>query len=226
MRFNWSACLLLAFAGVGLMGYTVLAQTGAAARHRDTAEDGKKIAAQLERNKITLAKAVEAAENHSKGRAISAITQINEHDQAALHVWCVTGEPAGSPKIMKCFVDLASGKVAGMKEVHEFPTMHEGPEHGHQDPHERPAKASGHAPPAPAAKTITDQTVDAACGACIYKMPGVTGCPLAIKIDGKAYLVEGAKWPNHDYCDRNCQAVVSGKIEGDKFIATKLEAKP
>lgn len=218
MRFNLSACLLLAFAGVGLIGYTVLAQTGAASHHRDTAEDGKKIAAQLDRNKLNLAKAVEAAEDHSKGRAISVITQINEHDQAVLHVWCVTSEPAGSPKIMKCFVDLASGKVGGMKEVHEFPTMHEGAEHGHKGPHERPGAA--------ATKTITDQTVDAACGVCIYKMPGVTGCPLAIKIDGKAYLVEGAKWPNHDYCDRNCRAVVSGKIEGDKFITTKFEAKP
>lgn len=222
MRFNLSACLLLAFAGVGLMGYTVLAQTGAAARHRDTAEDGKKIAAQLDRNKITLAKAVEAAENHSKGRAISVISQIDERDRALLHVWCVAGEAAGTPKIMKCFVDLANGKIAGMTEVHEFPTIHTGAEHGHQTPHER----SGHAPHAQAAKTITDQTVDAACGVCIYKMPGVTGCPLAIKIDGKAYLVEGAKWPNHDYCDRNCQAVVSGKIEGDKFIATKFDAKP
>ena len=56
-------------------------------------------------------------------------------------------------------------------------------------------------------------------------MEGVQGCPLAVKIDGKAYIVQGAKWSNHDYCDRNCQAVVTGKIEGDKFIVTKLEEK-
>ncbi|MBK8914470.1 MAG: hypothetical protein IPM64_07680 [Phycisphaerales bacterium] len=217
-RLNGSVCLLVAFAGVGLMGYTVLAQTAAASRHRNTAEDGRKIAAQLDRHKMTLAKAVAAAEDHSKGRAISVISQVGKDDQAAVHVWCVTGEAAGPPKIMKCFVDLASGKVAGMTEVHEFPTMHEGAELGHKGGHERPDAA--------AAKTITDQTVDAACGVCIYKMPGMSGCPLAIKIDGKAYLVEGAKWPNHDYCDRDCKAVVSGRIEGGKFIATKFAAKP
>lgn len=214
-RFVYS---LLALGSVGLLGYTVLAQVRAASHHRNSAEDGKKIASQLDRNKMTLSKAVEAAEDHSKGRAVSVVTQINEHDQAALHVWCVAGEPAGAPKIFKCYVDLASGKVAGMQEVHEFPTAHEVAEHGHKAGQERPDAA--------AAKTITDQTVEAACGACIFKMPGVTGCPLAIKIDGKAYLVEGAKWPNHDYCDRNCQAVVSGRIEGGKFIVTKFEAKP
>lgn len=211
-------CSLLALGSVGLVGYTVLAQVGAASHQRNSAEDGKKIAAQLDRNKMTLSKAVEAAEEHSKGRAVSVVTQINEHDQAALHVWCVAGEPAGSPKIFMCYVDLASSKVAGMKEVHEFPTAHEAAEHGQKAAHEKPDVA--------ATKTNTDQTVEAACGACIFKMPGVTGCPLAIKIDGKAYLVEGAKWPNHDYCDRNCQAVVSGRIEGGKFIATKFEAKP
>lgn len=215
-RFNLFACSLLTFAGVGLISYTVLAQT--ASHHHNTADDGKKIAVQLDRNKLTLCDAVELAEKHSKGRAISVITQIKERDQAAVHVWCVAGEPAGSPKILKCFIDLASGSVAGMKEVHDFPTLHETAEHGHKAAHDRPDAA--------AAKTITEQTVDAACGVCIYKMPGVTGCPLAVKIDGKAYLVEGAEWPNHDYCDRNCQAVASGRIEGDKFIATRFTAKP
>jgi hypothetical protein len=78
-----------------------------------------------------------------------------------------------------------------------------------------------------AARTISNRLVDAACGVCIYKMPGITGCPLAIKIDGRPYLVEGATWPNHDYCERDCRAIVSGKLEGDplRFIATSLEPK-
>ena len=77
------------------------------------------------------------------------------------------------------------------------------------------------------AKKISSQTVEAGCGACIYKMPGVEGCPLAVLIDGKPYLVQGATWPNHDYCDRKCTAVVSGKLEGDpaKFIAASFEPK-
>jgi hypothetical protein len=190
----------------------------------------------LDQNKMTLAKAVTAAEEHSTGRAISALTQINQHDQMALHVWCITGDPASSPKIMMCYVDLVTGKVEGMKEVHEFPCppREPGVDHAPHAPREHaPHAPRDHDPHGSAAKTITNQTVtnqtvDAACGACIYRMPGVTGCPLAVKIDGKAYLVEGAQWPNHDYCDRNCQAIVSGRIEGDppKFIVTKFESKP
>jgi hypothetical protein len=222
-RLRMIACSLLVIVTADLIAYSVFAQAEKAGVN--SAEAGKKVAAQLDQNKMTLAKAVTVAEEHSKGRAISAMSQINEHDQMALHVWCVVGDTANAPKIFKCYVDLSTGKVAGMKDVHEFPT----PAHEHDAEH-----APGHAPSGSAtghgsaAKVITDKTVDAACGACIYKMPGVTGCPLAVKIDGTAYLVEGALWPNHDYCDRNCQAIVSGRIEGDppKFIATKLEVKP
>ena len=35
-------------------------------------------------------------------------------------------------------------------------------------------------------------------------------------------LVEGATWPNHDYCDGKGQAIVTGKLDGDKFIVTTL----
>jgi Family of unknown function (DUF6370) len=201
---------LLAVVAAGLIAYPVFAHCGTCAA------DGKKIAAQLDQNKMTLAKAITAAEEHSKGRAISAITQTNEHGHMALHVHCIAADNAGAPKILMCLVDLTDGKVTGMREVHEFPTVT-----AQAGPGQAP-----HGGRAGAAKTIANQTVEAACGACIYKMPGVDGCPLAVKIDGKAYLVQGAKWPNHDYCDRNCQAVVSGRIEGDTFIATKLEAKP
>jgi hypothetical protein len=36
---------------------------------------------------------------------------------------------------------------------------------------------------------------------CIYEMHGVESCKLAIMLDGKPYPVEGATWPNHDFCD-------------------------
>ena len=75
-QFKRLACSLLVFASVGLIGYTVFAQTGAGSRHRDTAEDGKKIAAQLDRNKLTLAKAVEAAEDHTKIDKVSALERV------------------------------------------------------------------------------------------------------------------------------------------------------
>lgn len=73
-----------------------------------------------------------------------------------------------------------------------------------------------------AAMVISNQTVEAGCGVCIYHMPGIEGCPLALLIDGKPYLVDGAEWPNHDYCDFKCHAVVNGKIEAGRFIATSL----
>jgi hypothetical protein len=227
-RFKRFAGSLLVIVAVGLIGYSVFAKTGDAGSN-NSAEAGKKIAVQLDQNKMTLAKAVTAAEEHSKGRAISAISEIHEHDQVVLHVWCVAGEAPNAPKILKCFVDFATGKVRGMKEVHDFPVTALPGDRQH-DPH-APRDHAPHAPhdhephASPSAKVITNLTVEAACGVCIYRMPGLEGCPLAVKIDGRAYLVEGAEWPNHDYCERTCQAIVSGRIEGDKFVATKLEPK-
>lgn len=189
------ACSLLVPAAFGLIA--------SPAPDRGSAADAGKIAGHFDRSKTTLAKLVSAAEQHSKGRAVAALAELPARDDAALHVYCVAGEP---PKIMKCSVDPATATVKVMKEVHGFPVAAspEGSDHG-----------SG-------VKLINGQTMELACGACIYSMPGVEGCPLAIKIDGTPYLVEGATWPNHDYCDRTCQALVSGRLEGGKFIATAL----
>jgi len=199
------ACSALLLGIAGAIAYPALAHCG------KCAADGKKIAAQLDQSKSTLAKAVTAAETHSKGRAISVISELNDKGQAAVHVFCIAGEPA---KIMKCHFDYATGTVKGMKEVTEFPTAAHA-DHAHAD------DAAG----AAGVKMIKAQTHELACGACIYKMAGVGGCPLAIMIDGTPYLVEGATWPNHDYCDRKCQGVVSGKLQGGKFLASSLEAK-
>jgi hypothetical protein len=208
------SCVVIA--ALALIAYPLYAHCG------KCAADGKKIAAQLDANKFTLAKAVTAAEEHSKGRAVSAITELGPDDQMMLHVWCITEAASDAPKIMKYFVDTKSGSVKGMKEVHEIPNSEQA--HAHGEGHEGTPHGSDHA----SAKMNTNQTVDVGCGACIYKMPGVTGCPLALMIDGKAYLVEGdpqPKWPNHDYCDKHCTAVVSGTIKDGKFIATNFEPK-
>jgi hypothetical protein len=80
----------------------------------------------------------------------------------------------------------------------------------------------------PALKTVayTDAKLEVGCGMCMYKMPGVDECDLAVVIEGKPYLVTGKRWPNHDYCDRKIAGVVSGELKGDKFIASSLsEAK-
>ena len=68
-------------------------------------------------------------------------------------------------------------------------------------------------------------TVEAGCGSCIFKMPGVEGCKLAVKIDGKPYLVTGADVDAHKagLCQGAKQATCSGEIKDDTFVATSFE---
>ncbi len=68
-------------------------------------------------------------------------------------------------------------------------------------------------------------SVEAACASCIYKMEGVEDCELAVMIDGKPYLVSGVEVDAHEsgLCDAAKSAVISGKIDGDRFVATSFE---
>jgi Family of unknown function (DUF6370) len=69
----------------------------------------------------------------------------------------------------------------------------------------------------------------ASCGSCNFKMK-VPGCPLAIKMDDKFYLVEGTKIDDHGdahaddgFCNAIKKAKVQGTVEGDKFKVTYFE---
>lgn len=71
--------------------------------------------------------------------------------------------------------------------------------------------------------------VQASCGSCNFKMK-VPGCPLAIKLDDKYYLVDGAKLD--DYGDAHaedgfCNVIKKAKVQGDTsgsvFKATYFE---
>lgn len=69
-------------------------------------------------------------------------------------------------------------------------------------------------------------TVEAACGTCMFKMQG-KGCPLAIRMNGKSYYVEGTSLDDHGdahgedgFCNAIRKAQVQGKVEGDKFVVT------
>ncbi|MFH1418026.1 MAG: DUF6370 family protein [Planctomycetota bacterium] len=88
----------------------------------------------------------------------------------------------------------------------------------------KPAKTAAPVEPAKIA-AITDREVEAGCGMCIFKMAGVTGCKLAVKIDGKPYLVEGSDVNAHTsgLCGVSKKAVVSGKIKGNVFVATSFK---
>ncbi|MCZ6817169.1 MAG: DUF6370 family protein, partial [Planctomycetota bacterium] len=68
-------------------------------------------------------------------------------------------------------------------------------------------------------------TLEAGCGSCIFNMPAVRGCKLAVKIDGKPYLVTGASVNAHQagLCGAAKQAKCSGEVKDDMFVATKFQ---
>ena len=78
-----------------------------------------------------------------------------------------------------------------------------------------------------------EQIVEAGCATCIFNMPGVTGCKLAVKLDGTPYLVTGSDMDDHGdahgpsgLCLTARQALVTGEIVGDKFAAKGFELQP
>ena len=82
----------------------------------------------------------------------------------------------------------------------------------------------------PAADAL--QTVEAGCGQCMFKMKG-DDCDLAVRIDGKAYFVDGTKIDDHGdahadngFCNRVRKATVAGKIVNDRFVATSFKLLP
>jgi hypothetical protein len=66
--------------------------------------------------------------------------------------------------------------------------------------------------------------VEAGCGTCVFHMDGVKGCPLAVRIDGQAYLVEGSDIDDHGdahgpdgLCNVMRYADVTGKLINGKL---------
>jgi hypothetical protein len=92
--------------------------------------------------------------------------------------------------------------------------------------------------PAPAATgstaptSVESRVVEAACGSCMFDMPG-SDCSLAVRIDGQAHYVDGAKMDDFGdahaadgFCNAIRQARVSGRLEGERFVATVFELLP
>ncbi len=74
--------------------------------------------------------------------------------------------------------------------------------------------------------------VDASCGSCKFGLKG-TDCALAVRIDGKAYLVDGAKIDDYGdahAADGMCNAIrkaeVSGEIKGKRYVAKSFKVLP
>ena len=76
--------------------------------------------------------------------------------------------------------------------------------------------------------TLRSETVEVACGSCVYGMADVKGCKLACKInDGPPMLVTGSDLDLHAHklCTVASSAVVSGEVEGDTLVVTAVEVK-
>ncbi|WP_130735308.1 DUF6370 family protein [Flavobacterium sp. J27] len=80
--------------------------------------------------------------------------------------------------------------------------------------------------------TKKKQIVEASCGQCQFGMNG-NGCDLAVRIDGKAYFVEGTDIDKHGDAhaeDGFCQAIrkaeVVGTIKDTVFVVTQFKLLP
>ena len=70
------------------------------------------------------------------------------------------------------------------------------------------------------------QIVETACGECQFKLSG-DGCDLAVRINGKAYFVDGTDIDSHGdahakdgFCNAVRKAEVQGEIVNDRFKVT------
>lgn len=76
------------------------------------------------------------------------------------------------------------------------------------------------------------QIVEAACGQCKFGIKG-EDCNLAVRIDGKAYFVDGSKIDDHGdahandgFCNKIRKARVSGHIVNNRFAASSFTLLP
>lgn len=76
------------------------------------------------------------------------------------------------------------------------------------------------------------QTVEASCGKCKFGLPGNT-CDLAVRIDGKAYYVDGAAIDDfgdahaHDgFCNSIRKAEVQGDLADNRFKVSYFKLLP
>lgn len=81
-------------------------------------------------------------------------------------------------------------------------------------------------------RSIKNQTVEIACGECQFKLEGKS-CDLAVKIDGKAYFVDGKSIDDfgdahseHGFCNAISKAEVTGEIVNNRFKASTIKLLP
>lgn len=79
---------------------------------------------------------------------------------------------------------------------------------------------------------LKTQIVEASCGQCQFGMEG-KGCELAVRIDGKAYFVDGTSIDSHGdahagdgFCAAIRKAEVVGTLKNNRFIASSFKLLP
>jgi hypothetical protein len=197
----------LIVAVLGLCGLAAYIAYPALAHCGKCAADAKKIAQSLLSGKVTLAKAIEAAETHSKGKAISVTPAMDDAGKLTLQVFSVVGD-----KIQRCDVDGQTGAVGKSEAVDTFPIS----EKDHAHDHGPDGKSS--------AANITNKSIELGCAQCVFHMAGADGCELAANVDGKTYMVKGNHGQNaHHFCEAGKPATVTGMIDGDTLIVTSVK---
>lgn len=81
----------------------------------------------------------------------------------------------------------------------------------------------------PAAQVVGARIVEAACGQCQFELAG-DGCDLAVRVDGRAYFVDGTSIDDHGdahaadgFCNAVRNARASGAVVGERFQSTAFE---
>jgi hypothetical protein len=80
-------------------------------------------------------------------------------------------------------------------------------------------------------KKEISKVVDASCGQCQFGLTSQKGCDLAVKIDGKAYFVDGTNIDDHGdahnqndgFCEVVRKAKVTGEVVDGRFVATSFK---
>ncbi len=75
------------------------------------------------------------------------------------------------------------------------------------------------------------QVAELSCGQCKFDLDSESGCSLAVRLDGKAYFVEGFKIDDfgdaHDehigFCNVIRKGEVTGEIVDNKFVASAIK---
>ena len=80
--------------------------------------------------------------------------------------------------------------------------------------------------------TQKTQVAEASCGQCRFGLKA-KGCDLAVRINGKAYFVDGTGIDDHGdahseegFCNAIRKAEVKGKVVNDRFVATYFKLLP